>query len=143
MSFQSHAKLNPIFGLKPSTANTTSTGEDTLAIDMAGYEGAQFFCPLGNTTGDALFTFSVRGSTASGGTYAELTGATITTTTGQGDEGLVINVHRPLTQFLKGRIVRSGANSAHGGIVVNQYGPKFMPITDSTTLISTASVKSV
>lgn len=143
MAHQIHKFLNPLYLLKPSTANTTSTGQDGDEIDMLGYEGASFMFMLGNTTGDATFTCSVRGSTASGGTYAELTGATVTTTTGIGDEGVVINVHRPSSRYLKARIVRAAANSGHGGICAYQYGPKFVPITDSTTLISVANVQSV
>lgn len=134
--------LNPIFGLKPSTANETSTGQDSAEVDMAGYEGIRAFFILGNTTGDATFTCSLRGSTASGGTYAEITGATVTTTTGQGDKGVVVTCHRPLTRYIKARIVRSAANAAHGGIMLDQYGPKFLPITDSTTLYSVVNVYS-
>lgn len=142
MAHQYSKFLNPIYGLKASTANTT-TDQDTAVIDMAGYEGAQFAFILGNTTGDATFTCIVKGSTASAGNYVTISGTSLTSTTAATiDEIMVINVHRPVYRYLKGNLARAGANSAHGGVVINQYGPKFVPITDSTTCYSVTTVVS-
>ncbi len=141
MAHQTHKFLNPIYGLKASTENKT-TDQDTAEIDMAGYEGAQFAFILGNTTGDALFTCTVKGSNTSGSGCVTIAGTSLTSTTGAVDEPMIINVHRPVYRYLKGNLQRLGAASGHGGVLINQYGPKFVPITDSTTLYSVTTVVS-
>lgn len=126
---------------KPSTA-MTSSNELSAAIDMSGFEGARFIATCGATTGDALFTLYISGSTASGGNYTTLTGGTVVTTTGMKDGLLSVDVYKPQTRYLKAGIHRNGANANHGGVVCIQYGAAKVPVTQDSTsfLIAQAAV---
>jgi len=128
--------------IKPSTANTTLNSL-SAAVDMAGFEGIRCFGICGNTTGDALFTLYVSGSTASGGNYTTLTGASVVTTTGLADGLLAIDVYKPLTRYVKVGLHRNGANGAHGGVLVYKYGAHDVPVTNDSTSMLVAEVSVV
>lgn len=134
-----HHKLTSL--IKPSTVNTTLNSLSG-AVDMLGFEGCRFIAMCGNTTGDALFTLYISGSTASGGSYTTLTGGTVVTTTGLADGLLAVDVFKPQTRYLKAGLHRNGGNAGHGGVVAIQYGAKYMPITNDSTsmLVAEASV---
>ena len=119
--------------LKPSTALETSTGQDGAEIDMTGFDTVEFIGTVAAVTGDATVTLSVRGSTASGGTFAEMGSATVSTTTGQKDGLLSIELDRPTKRYLKPRIVRAAAASGHGGIVALLSAARDIPTTNSST----------
>lgn len=128
--------------LKPSTANTT-VNSLSAEIDMSGYEGIRAIGICGNTTGDALFTLYISGSTATGGSFTTLTGASVVTTTGLADGLLAITCHRPQTRFLKVGLHRNGANGAHGGIVAYRYGASKIPVSNDSTSMLVAEVNVV
>lgn len=122
--------------LKPSTAAGTSTGQDGAEVDMAGFDSATFLFTVGATTGDATYTATVRGSTASGSGHQALSGATVTTTTGQGDGVIAIEVVKPTFRYLIPRLARNTAAGNHGGIVAIQSDARAMPTThDSTSML--------
>ncbi len=138
MSIKGYLSQNvqTILGLKSSTALATSTGQFTSEIDTAGCEGILFTAIMGASTGDSVNELAVMGSTITGGTFTTLSGLTVTSTTAStGDKLLQIDVKKPFaTPFLKARLARNTAASGYGGIIVQKYGVRNLPITDSTTL---------
>lgn len=119
--------------LKSSTALAASTGQDSQVVDMQDYNSVTFVGIVDQTAVQGTVTLSVRGSTASGGTYQELGSASVATTTSQMDGVLAIEVDKPPFRFLQGRLVRATSDASHGGILAIKSDPKKVPVTQDST----------
>lgn len=137
---QNFSKNNKIsYLLKASTAPTSvTTGVDSAALDMSGFNSVTFVSKVDLAAVDGVMTLSVRGSTASAGTYQAISGATVSSTTGQLDGLLAIELDRPTFTYLKARIVQATSDVQHGGVIAIQSEPKSAPVThDSTSFLQT------
>lgn len=134
-NFSKNHKLRYL--LKASTAFTSvTTGADSAELDMSGFNSVTFVSKVDVATVDGTMTLSVRGSTASGGTFQALSGATVSSTTGQLDGLLAIELDRPTFRYLKARIVQATSDIKHGGVMSIQSNAKSVPTThDSTSML--------
>ena len=100
-----------------------SLNDDTatsIAVDSAGYTHATFELTVGATTG-AISVFKVQSSTTSGGSYADVSGASLSTLPGATDDNKVYAIHVPLAsanQFLKTVLTEDGTGTGVYGVNV-------------------------
>jgi hypothetical protein len=136
-NFSKNNRLN--FLLKATTAPTSvTTGVDSAALDTSGFNCVTFINPVGQSAVDGLITFTVRGSTASAGTYQALSGASVASTTSQKDGLLVIEVDRPPFRYLKARVASATSDIQHGGVIAICSNATNVPVTqDSTSMLQT------
>lgn len=108
-----------------AVANGTSavTG---VALDMSGYEEATFIIRLG--TPAANNSVKITQCDTSGGSYADLTGTSVAHATGT---PLIINVRRPVEQFLKYVITRGTSTTVDIACII-QSGARNRPVTQPT-----------
>lgn len=125
--------------LKASTAYTSvTTGVDGQVLDMSGFNSVEFIFPINQCAVSGALTCSVMGSTASGGTYQALSGATVTSTTGVGDALLAIELDRPTFRYLRPRVASATSDVRHGGCIALVSNAKNVPVThDSTSMQQT------
>lgn len=120
---------------KISIASTTTAGAagttaiTSGAIDMAGFEGCVFIVPVGAVVSGAVTTIKVQQCDTSGGSYADLTGTSVTIADTDDDFLKYVDVFRPQKQFLKMVVSRATQNATIGGIVAIQYQKRFMAQT--------------
>jgi hypothetical protein len=117
--------------VKITTVASVAAGTTTItgsALDMAGYDGAIFIVRLGTpATNNNL---RVQQCDTSGGSYADLTGTKV------GDHAtdtpLIVDVKRPLEQFLKYQVTR-GTSSTIDVVTIVQYGARTRVVTQPTS----------
>ncbi len=139
-------KKTLVKGYLSSTAAGTTYSDK---IDMANFDGVAFDLAFGTTAGSTgTATFSVVGtdtSTAASTSYAALTGfsASITATTaGTVGKFASIEVTRPQYRYLKAKLVRVGKVRVQS-IMATQSGPRYEPVTHSSSTLKVAVVSAV
>lgn len=108
-----------------ATAGTgTTTGDE---VDMAGYEGAVFFCEIG--TANAGNFIKIQQDTVTGmASAADLEGSKLAAS--YDGEIVAVEVKRPTERFLRALVVR-GASSTHGPVYCIRYGAAVKPVDNS------------
>lgn len=112
-------------------------------IDMAGYEGVIFVCPLTDSaiTGVATLTVEQNTSDADSG-MAALSGATATATSAANDDLndqlLVVEVYRPRERYVQAVRTSATANIAYGNLTAILYGKRKMPVSAHSTVLASA-----
>lgn len=111
----------------PSTAGTSTV--TTSILDMAGYESVVFITSLGTAAAGNLIKVQqdAENSTAS---MADLTGTSVSS--GSSDEDVWVDVYRPEKRYVRAQIVR-GTSSTLGDVWALQYGPRTLPVDNTTT----------
>src|SRR5262249_54775259 len=118
--------------------NQTAVGTTSLngsAIDMTGFDSVRFVLILGTVT-DGTPQIKAQEDSASGmGSAQDLQGTLVTP--GASNKLLILDVHRPLKQFVRCVVVRGGATgSIVGGVVAELYNAKNRPVSADTTVAS-------
>lgn len=111
-----------------TTAGTSTVTSD--AVDTAGYEGCMFITSLG--TAAANNTAKAQQSSDDGSTdsYADLEGTSVAS--GSSDEDVWVDVYKPRERYLK-LVVARGTSSTLESIYAILYGPRVMPVDNTTT----------
>jgi hypothetical protein len=113
--------------VKITTVAPTTTGTTTItgsALDMAGFDGALFIVRLGSpATNNNL---RVQQCDTTGGSYADLTGTLVGNHAT--DNPLIVDVKRPVEQFLKYQITR-GTTTTIDAVTIIQYKSRVHPTT--------------
>jgi hypothetical protein len=113
--------------IKVTTVAPVATGTTTItgsALDMAGYDGALFIIRLGSPATNN--NIRVQQCDTTGGTYADLTGTLVGNHAT--DSPLVVDVYRPLEQFLKYQVTR-GTTTTIDIVTIIQYNSRNRPVT--------------
>ena len=118
-----------IDGLAAGTDDTTNGA----SVDMAGYEGVIFVAVVGDVTATGVYTLHVETS-SDDSTFNDLEGTSTTKTTGDSDELLISEIHKPRERYLRPVQARATANIITGGVFAIQYGPAKTPVTQDTTV---------
>lgn len=109
----------------PSVSSTTTI--DSSAYDMAGFDGIMFVVRVGTTA--ANNDIRLRQSSATGGTYADLTGTKVVAGT---NNQLMVDLFRPGKQFIKCQVQRGTATTIDA-LVALQYKGRTGPVTQPAT----------
>lgn len=132
-------------GAPVAAANDTDDNSDR--IDMAGYEGVVFICPITDSVATGVATLTIEQNTADSDTgMAALSGAVATATSAENDdlngELLYVDVYRPRERYVQAVRTSATANIAFGNVIAILYGAKKMPLSDHSTIADGATVSS-
>lgn len=109
-----------------STAATSAVESDY--VDMAGFEGVVFITSFGTAaSGNTLLAAQ---DSASGGSYTDLEGTSVTS--GTSDEDVWIDVYRPTKRYVRAEAAR-GTSSTLESIWAIQYGARVQPVDNTTS----------
>ena len=122
---------------------------NTTGIDMAGYDGCLFICPLGDVSDTCALTLTIKQDTVvSGGTPTAITGGATTLftagATSADNKELVVDVAgQAITKrYLYASLTRTTANAVVNGIYCIKYKAKNKAVTQPATVIASASAAS-
>jgi cystathionine beta-lyase/cystathionine gamma-synthase len=127
-----------------AAANTDSNSD---RIDMQGYEGVMFVCPLTDSVNTGVATLKVEQNTAdSDSGMAALSGASAAATSAADDDLnnllLVVDVYRPTERYVQAVRTSGTANIAFGTLTAILYGAKELPVAAHSTVLASAVVAS-
>ncbi len=122
-------------------APLASGGSDPLStvVDMEGFEGCLFVGIVGTAGSTDVATLKISEAATSDGSMGDLSGITGSTSAGESDKFIMIDVYKPKDQFLQATITRSAAVE-YGGTMAYQYGPLKRPTTHDSSTLATALV---
>ena len=122
----------------------SSTDSDGAVLDMEGYDGAVFVVAIEDSVDTGVATMTIEESSASGGTYAAITGAVATATSAADDDLntqlLVVDVYRPQERYLHCTLTSATANIAFGTQYQFAYQGKKSPATQISAEIAALTV---
>lgn len=140
MSDAALERLENIYGTT-GAADGTSTGVDSAEIDMSNCESAVAILPVTNSTAAATVTLSARGSTASGGTFAAISGATVTSTTGPAGRFVQLELkNNSGYRYVQFRQVQSAANTTLGPMLIQKHNLAVAPSTHGSTSVNASQI---
>ena len=128
-------------------AAASNTDNNSDIIDMAGYEGVIFVCPIEDSADTGVATFKVEQNTANSDTgMAAIAGASATATSAANDDLngklLIVEVYRPRERYVQAVQTSATANIAFGTVTAILYGKRVLPIADHSTVLDSASASS-
>lgn len=117
-----------------TAAGTSDITSDT--VDMQGFEGVVFIAHIGTLTGSQVTSMKVQ-SSSDDSTYNDLLG----TDSGNmddtdGDQLIVIDIHKPLERYLQAEVLRGTANAVINGVIAIKYGAATEASTQGATVFS-------
>lgn len=127
--------------------NAATAGVDDLTtdvLDMSGFDSVAFIAILGDVTSGSAIELQVFGNTAnsdSSPTPVELTADNVKFTAGASDADnklLIVDVHRPSYRYVFGKLVIDTQNAVVDGIIAVQYNAKSLPVTQPSSVFSSA-----
>lgn len=125
----------------------SSIDSNSDRIDMSGWEGVVFVCPVTDSVQNGVATLKAEQSTTDADTYmAALTGASATATSANNDDLndklLVVDVYRPTERYVQAVRTSSAANIAYGNVIAILYGARELPTAEDTSILDAAVVAS-
>src|SRR5271154_4661116 len=120
------------------TAGTTS--ETGAEINMQGYDGVVFIADIGALTATQQTALEAQGSNTSGDEAAFNTPA-VTPFMADADSNkvLVLDIFRPVTQFIKPTVIRGTADAVINCVIAILYNVDHAPITPDATVSQSAA----
>ena len=127
-----------------AAANTDSNSD---RIDMSGWEGVLFICPIEDSVATGVATLKAEQNSAdSDSGMAALSGASAAATCATNDDLngtlLVVDVYRPTERYVQAVRVSATANIAFGTVTAILYGPRELPVAEHATISDAAVVAS-
>lgn len=118
--------------LVKDTQTSAGTAVNSDSVNMAGFEGVVFLGKM--TTAHASNFANAAGSDDDGSSdaFADLLGTKVTP--GDSGDSWLIDVYRPLEQYVRCEVDRGGANTVTGEIYAIQYGAKTAPTSHGSTI---------
>lgn len=119
----------------------TSTQTSDI-IDNKDFHGATFYAMLGDVLDTCALEFVIQqGSQAGGGDMADVDDGNVVhvaDATDADDKVVAVEIQRPVSRYLRLKIVRATANAEIDGVLALQSDPKARPVThDSSTVLDT------
>lgn len=111
-----------------------ATGHGTAAttgseLDMAGFNAVSFTCVIGNST--SAITMTITGASASSGTFQAIGSATASSSAGDTNRLMVVDLLRPTFRYLRTTLLSTGvANVA--AVIARQYHAAAHPTSNSS-----------
>lgn len=127
----------------PVGLGSASTGAKSSVIDMSGFNGCMFTGTLGTFNSTGQVTMFIQSSTASGGTYVAIGGATVSSSLNEDDKILIVDVYKPQDRFIRAVSAIASTAGEFGGIVATQYEPNDVPTTHASSTLAATPVLSV
>ena len=133
--------------LATRVVNATAAGTTAVngtVLDMANWEGVMFVASFGALTATQVTKLKIQqGLLADGSDMADLEGsATAALADGDGNKMLIAEVYQPRERYVRCVVVRGTANAVVDSVVAYQYGPRKIPVTQSSTVSAAKFVQS-
>lgn len=130
--------------LKGAVANASNTDDDSAIVDMQGFDGVMFLCPLTDSAQTGVASMAVQQNTANSATgMATLTGMTATVTSAANDDVngklLIADVYRPMERYLRVKRTSATANMAFGDVIAILYHGRTGPTAQAAAAAIVAS----
>lgn len=126
--------------VQAAIAAADDTDTDSAAIDTSGYDGVILITSITDSVDTGVATLTAKQCDTSGGTYAALTGAAATATSGANDDLngqlLIVDVFRPLERYVKANLGSATANIAYGETLAILYNSTHKPIAQTSTEVA-------
>ena len=124
-------------------AMASNTDSNSDRIDMAGFEGALFITPVTDCANTGVATQKIEQNTADSDTGMAALASTTATGTSAADDDmnnklLVSGVFQPRERYIQAVRTSTVANIAFGTQFVILFGVRKQPVTDHSTIISSA-----
>jgi hypothetical protein len=143
MNLSKNVKIMEV-GAPVSAANNTDDNSDR--IDMSGWEGVVFICPVTDCVDGGVATLKVEQNTADSDTgMAALSGASAAATSAANDDLnnklLIVDVYKPRERYVQAVRTSATQNIAFGSVIAILYSGKLAPVTaDASVLTATLAV---
>lgn len=129
--------------LKAPTAAANNTAAFGTGVDMQGFEGVMFVCPITDCVNTGVGTLSAHQNSANSSSgAAAISGASAAATSGADDDlndkALVVDVFKPTDRYVLPKIVSATANIAFGNIIAIQYEAGAKPTTQAASVAASA-----
>jgi hypothetical protein len=124
MQLSSKIKITKV---KDHTADGTSA-VNSDGVDMAGFEGVIFITSFGTAASGNTVNAAQGADNASD--WVDLTGSSVTS--GTSDEDVWIDINKPSDRYVRAEVAR-GTSSTLESIYAIQYGPKKLPVDNTTS----------
>lgn len=128
-------------------ANASNTNSNSTRIDMAGYEGVIFVCPIEDSANTGVATITARQHTLNQDSgMTNLVGATVSATSAADDDLnnklLIIDVYQPRERYVQLNRTSATANIAFGTVTAILYGKKKLPVAAHSSVLAQVSSSS-
>lgn len=121
--------------LNAVAAGTTS--QNGSILDMSGFDGVMFVAAFGALTATQVTSLKAQqGALIGGGDMADLAGSSVgPLADADSNKCLVLDVYRPLEQYVRPVVVRGTANAVIDGVIAIQYSTRVKPtVQDAATI---------
>lgn len=121
--------------------------DDSIIIDMAGYEGVLLITTIEDSVSGAVAAMTVEQNSANSGAGMAALADAIATLTSSGNDDLngkqlVVDIYQPTERYLRVNRASSVANIAYGSLIAIRYGARKLPETDDGTIGHLVAVSS-
>ncbi|PKN93011.1 MAG: hypothetical protein CVU44_11305 [Chloroflexi bacterium HGW-Chloroflexi-6] len=128
-------------------ANANNTDSNSDIIDMMGYDGVVFICPVTDSVQGGVATLKAEQDDANAdGGMAALTGASATATSAGNDDLndklLVVDVYRPTKRYVQAVRTSATQNIAFGNVIAILYKGKALPPSEHASILDLVAVAS-
>ena len=125
-------------------ATVAGTGDvNGTVLDMAGFDGVLFIAAVGMLTVNNVTTLKAQQDTVQGfGGGADLEGTEVAITDADDDQLIMLDVFRPVEQFVRCVVTRTTANAVVDSVIAIQYSVRDLATTQDATTVA-ASEKHV
>lgn len=106
--------------VQAAMAAGTTDATTSSSVDMSGFDGVMFVCHVGTVTSGGTLVMQA-GQSADNSSFAVLTTATATATTGDSGLLLVVDVIKPDDRYVHVILTRATQNVVVNGVVAYQY----------------------
>jgi hypothetical protein len=143
MNLSKNVKIMEV-GAPVSAANNTDDNSDR--IDMSGWEGVVFVCPVTDSVAGGVATLKVEQNTANSDSgMAALSGASAASTSASNDDIndklLIVDVYKPRERYVQAVRTSATQNIAFGSVIAILYNGKLAPVAaDASVLAATLVV---
>lgn len=125
-----HETERSLLTLGAAAAGSAGTTVDGAAIDMQGYDGVVIFCAI--ATANAGNYVKAQQGDASNLSDADDLAGTKTIVDSNGDIA-ILDIAKPQKRYIRGNVVRGGANTATGEMYYWRYNGDKMPVVNDIT----------
>lgn len=122
----------------------SNTDDNSSRLDMQGYEGVLFLVTITDSAATGVATLTVQENSSDSDTgMTAITGAAAAATCAVNDDLnstlLIVDVKNPQERYVQGVITSATANIAFGETIAIRYGARKVPVSQSSSTVSTAT----
>lgn len=114
--------------LQAAGASSAGTAVNGATLDMAGFDGVILFCTIA-TANAGNFLKAQQGEASNGSDMADLAGSKVVADAN--GSIVAIDINRPKERYVRGVVIRGGANTATGDMYALRYKASDQPAANT------------